>query len=558
VRPVKLHIRFAIPIFAIGAIALAFVLPAVASAAEFTLAVNYTGTGEGEVFCTITEPGEEPREEEFCDGPWPANTKVAFGSPQPETGSEFKGFAGTGNAAGCAKTCSFKLTEPSSVDVRFDLILKKLVVNVTGEGEVECEGALVLGDPCNGEYPIGSEITLTPTPEFGYEFAGFKNGTGSAVACGETDPCSFSLEKDSTVNALFEPIRYVLTVKKSGTGSGTITSLPTGINCGVDCEHEYTEDTEVTLTATASAGSKFVSWADCSAEPEPGKCKVTMDEAKSVEAEFAVTTPGDLKVNKAGTGAGTVTSSPAGINCGVTCEAEFEVGKEVTLTATASAGSKFTGWTGCGTVESNKCKVTMSTAKEVTATFDLIQFTLTINKAGTGSGSVTCDGGACAASYPTGTKVTLAASAASGSSFAGWSGGGCSGTGSCVVTITANKVVTATFTANSVPPTPKPPPPGTAKVAATAKVKAGKAQLKLTCTGGPCKGTLKLKAKVKQGTKTKSLVIGKASFSLAAGTTKTLKVKLSAAAKQAMKGGKTLKAKVSGSGIASSTVKLKS
>jgi beta-lactam-binding protein with PASTA domain len=44
----------------------------------------------------------------------------------------------------------------------------------------------------------------------------------------------------------------------------------------------------------------------------------------------------------------------------------------------------------------------------------------------------------------------LAAIAASGSGFAGWSGGGCSGIGSCVVTINADTAVTATFTANPV------------------------------------------------------------------------------------------------------------
>jgi hypothetical protein len=84
---------------------------------------------------------------------------------------------------------------------------------------------------------------------------------------------------------------------------------------------------------------------------------------------------------------------------------------------------------------------------------------LTINKAGTGSGSVTCNGGACASTYAFGTKVTLAATAASGSTFAGWSGGGCSGTGGCVVTMNANTAVTATFNANQAPPPPPPPPP---------------------------------------------------------------------------------------------------
>jgi len=77
--------------------------------------------------------------------------------------------------------------------------------------------------------------------------------------------------------------------------------------------------------------------------------------------------------------------------------------------------------------------------------------TLTVTKAGTGSGTVTSTpagidcGSACSASYGSGTTVTLTATAATGSTFGGWSGGGCSGTGTCQVTMDAAKTVTATF-----------------------------------------------------------------------------------------------------------------
>ena len=77
-------------------------------------------------------------------------------------------------------------------------------------------------------------------------------------------------------------------------------------------------------------------------------------------------------------------------------------------------------------------------------------FTLTVNKAGTGSGTVTSSpagincGSTCSASYASGTSVTLTPSAASGSTFAGWSGA-CSGTGSCAVNMNTNQTVTATF-----------------------------------------------------------------------------------------------------------------
>ncbi len=82
-------------------------------------------------------------------------------------------------------------------------------------------------------------------------------------------------------------------------------------------------------------------------------------------------------------------------------------------------------------------------------------YSLTVTKAGTGSGTVSgtnisC-GADCSESYSQGTQVTLTAAAASGSTFGGWSGGGCSGTGSCVVTMNSNQSVTATFNLSGSP-----------------------------------------------------------------------------------------------------------
>jgi hypothetical protein len=75
-----------------------------------------------------------------------------------------------------------------------------------------------------------------------------------------------------------------------------------------------------------------------------------------------------LSVAKAGSGDGTVTSDPAGIACGSTCTIGFPAGGTVTLTAVASTGSTFTGWSGAcsGTAD---CQVPVSGAVSVTATF---------------------------------------------------------------------------------------------------------------------------------------------------------------------------------------------
>ena len=90
-------------------------------------------------------------------------------------------------------------------------------------------------------------------------------------------------------------------------------------------------------------------------------------------------------------GAGTVTSAPAGIDCGATCTASYASGTSVTLTATPAAGSAFSGWSGAcsGT---GSCQVTMSAARAVTATFSapsLAVADIALNEGNTGSTNAT-------------------------------------------------------------------------------------------------------------------------------------------------------------------------
>ena len=77
-----------------------------------------------------------------------------------------------------------------------------------------------------------------------------------------------------------------LSVSKSGTGGGTVTSGPAGINCGADCSENYTANTVVALTASANTGSRFAGWsgaADCT------DGSVTMDVDKTCTAAFTTT-----------------------------------------------------------------------------------------------------------------------------------------------------------------------------------------------------------------------------------------------------------------------------
>ena len=272
----------------------------------------------------------------------------------------------------------------------------------------------------------------------------------------------------------------VLTVSGTGTGTGTITSqggLTPAINCTINagvatgaCQQTYPLNTVVTLTATGTAGSSFDGWSgSCASSP----CSVTMSQTRAATAAFTAPAPQTLTVSSTGTGNGTVTSqaglTPAivcTITAGVTsgaCMRSYPWGTAVTLTATGTGGSTFNGWSGACT-GTGTCSVTMSQARNVTASFTAAPQTLTVAGAGTGNGTVTSQAGltpainctitagvtsgACSQSYPFNTAVTLTATPSGGGTFGGWTGA-CSGTGTCSVTMSQARNMTASFTAAS-------------------------------------------------------------------------------------------------------------
>jgi hypothetical protein len=203
----------------------------------------------------------------------------------------------------------------------------------------------------------------------------------------------------------------------------------------------------VTLTASAASGSAFGGWSG--ACTGTGSCQVTMDAAKTVGAAFSLLPSFTLSVAKAGDGSGTVSSSPAGVACGADCSESYVSGSVVTLTATPTAGSLFTGWSGA-CAGSGSCQVTLTAARSVTASFGLAMYGLNVARAGTGSGSVVSSpagiscGADCSESYNRGTVVSLSATPASGSIFSGWSGA-CAGTVGCQLTMSAAHSVLASF-----------------------------------------------------------------------------------------------------------------
>ena len=211
--------------------------------------------------------------------------------------------------------------------------------------------------PASGDISIHFSVTVSSTPGDYFNNAG---GDASGFTVAPTG--------DTAKITVTGPVQSTLTVTKAGSGSGTVASSPAGIDCGATCSASFSNGTVVSLTATPDAGSTFTGWTgDCTGT---GACAVTMDQDRAVTATFDQVVH-TLMVTKAGSGSGTVASSPAGIDCGATCSASFSNGTVVSLTATPDAGSTFTGWTGDCT-GTGACAVTMDQDRAVTATFDQV------------------------------------------------------------------------------------------------------------------------------------------------------------------------------------------
>jgi len=175
------------------------------------------------------------------------------------------------------------------------------------------------------------------------------------------------------IDTLLTPVS--LTVTTSGTGEGTVTSSPSGIKCGIggsNCSKTYKYDTKVTLTATPDANSVFQLWSGCDST-NGMTCTVVLDSDRSVTAQFKAVTR-TLTVTTSGTGEGTITSVPSGINCGIggsDCSKSFDRGTMVVLTSKPEIGFTLESWTGCDSANGNTCTITLDSNRAVTTSFRL-------------------------------------------------------------------------------------------------------------------------------------------------------------------------------------------
>jgi len=328
-----------------------------------------------------------------------------------------------------------------------------------GTGTVACEiGALAVGERAT--------VTIIATPSSTGTYENTAAVTGYGVDPNLSDNTSTSATVITRAGCL-------LSAAVTGSGEGVVVAQ--GLSCdNSGCHGTYSPGTEVRLTATAGAKSVFTGWSGCdstssgtgsalkkhilkgaartSASPSPGNtCTITMNDNRSITADFV---PGRT-ITLVKYGPGSVTSLPAGINCGSACSAPFVPGSSVTFTATPAPGFAFAYWSGACSGATPACTVAVTADVTVRAAFDPSkerQRRLAVSRrtvsGGDGTvssadGTIAC-GNTCARSYFPDTPVTLSAAAAPGSTFTGW-GGACEGTGACIAYMDRAKTVTATF-----------------------------------------------------------------------------------------------------------------
>lgn len=162
---------------------------------------------------------------------------------------------------------------------------------ITSIKDGQPDGLIDCGEDCNEFFDGDSlpfdgcpEVTLTAVADEGSDFTGW-----SVPGCTGTGPCIVNAKDNPTVTASFTKQSFSLTVNKTGEGDGTVTSVPSGIDCGVNCSADFFWNTNVDLTAVPFPDSEFAGWeGSCpSTSGANGEiCTVNIREAKAVTANF--------------------------------------------------------------------------------------------------------------------------------------------------------------------------------------------------------------------------------------------------------------------------------
>jgi hypothetical protein len=244
-----------------------------ATTTQFSLSINVTGSG------SVTSSPAGINCGSDCSENFNENTSVTL-TQVADSGFEFIQWQGACNGS---STCIVNMNQAQSVTAVFQSITPEtyfLNVTLSGNGGVTSNPmGIDCGTNCSESYSDGTSVSLTATPDSGYQLTSW---SGDCVGAGS---CNIVMSQARNVTATFEEVssgNVRLTVTTSS--GGVVTSSPSGINCGSDCSEDFNTNTIVNLTATSDSGFKLNSWnGDCSGNVN---CELTMSVARSVVATF--------------------------------------------------------------------------------------------------------------------------------------------------------------------------------------------------------------------------------------------------------------------------------
>lgn len=249
-----------------------------------------------------------------------------------------------------------------------------LAITPTGNG-----GGYVSTNPSGSSFNPGTTVTLSALPDSRSLFSGW----GGACS-GTSTSCQVTMNANLSATANFTLRTFTLTASAGSNGSITPTGSQT-VSSGGNAAFTITPNTGYRIADVRVDGTSVGTVSSYTFE--------AVSANHTISATFvAQSTTGTytLRVNKTGSGTGTIAQSPPG--------QRFSYGTLVTLNALPSSDSAFAGWTGACTGTAPTCTVTMNARKTVTATFTKKTYTLTAsagsNGAITPSGDLTVTHGA--------------------------------------------------------------------------------------------------------------------------------------------------------------------
>lgn len=287
----------------------------------------------------------------------------------------------------------------------------------SGSGSVSTQPAgISCGSDCETAFPVGSEVTVVASAASGSVFSGW-----STECVGQTSVCDLTMSdrRQLVANFSLDARSSVLNVDLSG--PGLVASDPSGIYCTPTCSASLPNG-QIGLLALPDTGATHV-WGGACAGTLDTLCDLSLSADTDVSVAF-VAQEFSLNVTSNGTGAGSISSMPAGIACPADCNELFPAATVVTLSALAAPGNVFAGWTGACS-GSASCVVTMDQMQTVNAEF---QQRVSLDVTLIGQGRVVSDisgidcPGLCATDYDQFTVVQLIAAPASGWRTASWEG----------------------------------------------------------------------------------------------------------------------------------------